>query len=91
MPTTRDTAPLIGDRSIETTWSLIAFTYPWSLAGVPAISIPIGFDRNGLPIGCQLVAALGQEELLLHLASAYQQVTDWHRRRPRSPAGDPAT
>jgi aspartyl-tRNA(Asn)/glutamyl-tRNA(Gln) amidotransferase subunit A len=87
-PTTRDTAPVIGDRSIETTWTLIAFTYPWSLAGVPVISMPVGFDHRGLPIGCQLIAAWGQEELLLSVVSAYQQVTDWHRQRPpRTGAG----
>jgi aspartyl-tRNA(Asn)/glutamyl-tRNA(Gln) amidotransferase subunit A len=86
--TTRDTAPVIGDRSIETTWTLIAFTYPWSLAGVPVVSMPVGFDHHGLPVGCQLIAAWGQEELLLSVVSAYQQVTDWHRRRPPGPGSE---
>jgi aspartyl-tRNA(Asn)/glutamyl-tRNA(Gln) amidotransferase subunit A len=89
-PTTRDTAPVIGDRSIETTWTLIAFTYPWSLAGVPVVSMPVGFDHRGLPVGCQLIAAWGQEELLLSVGSAFQRVTDWHRRRPPGLVPEPA-
>ncbi len=48
------------------------FTLPFSFAGLPAISIPCGLDRAGLPVGMQLVADRLQEPLLLRLASAYQ-------------------
>jgi aspartyl-tRNA(Asn)/glutamyl-tRNA(Gln) amidotransferase subunit A len=58
------------------------FTLPANLAGVPGISFPAGFDSAGLPIGLQLMAASFQEERLLQAAHAYQQVTDWHTRRP---------
>jgi aspartyl-tRNA(Asn)/glutamyl-tRNA(Gln) amidotransferase subunit A len=58
------------------------FTYPFNLAGFPALSIPGGFDRSGLPIGLQLAAQPWQEGLLLRVGHAYQSATDWHNRRP---------
>jgi len=81
-PTTRITAPVIGGPSIEVTWQLMALTYPWSFAGVPAISVPVGLSPDGLPVGVQLAAAWGREELLLGIASVYQEATSWHRQRP---------
>ena len=57
-------------------------TYPFNLSGIPAMSIPCGFDRHGLPIGLQLAAAPWQEALLLRVAHQYQQATDWHRGGP---------
>lgn len=58
------------------------FTLPANLAGVPGISFPVGFDALGLPIGMQLQARPLGEDLLLRSAHAFQQVTDWHLRRP---------
>jgi aspartyl-tRNA(Asn)/glutamyl-tRNA(Gln) amidotransferase subunit A len=58
------------------------FTLPANLAGVPGISFPVGFDSKGLPIGMQLMAPPLGEARLLQSAHAYQQVTDWHTRRP---------
>ncbi len=58
------------------------FTLPANLAGVPGLAFPVGFDSNGLPVGMQLMGAHFQEELLFQIAQAYQQVTDWHTRRP---------
>jgi aspartyl-tRNA(Asn)/glutamyl-tRNA(Gln) amidotransferase subunit A len=55
---------------------------PLNLAGLPAISIPCGFSRSGLPIGLQLVAPAWGEELLLAVAAAYENATEWHKRRP---------
>lgn len=52
-----------------------------NLAGVPAISIPAGFSK-GLPVGLQLTAAAFGEARLLAAAHQFQQVTDWHQRRP---------
>ena len=57
------------------------FTVPASLAGLPALSIPCGFD-TGLPVGMQLIAPHFGEGLLLDVAEAYQQETDWHLRTP---------
>lgn len=57
------------------------FTTPASLAGQPSLSIPCGFDR-GLPLGMQLIGPHFSDALLLQVAHAYQQMTDWHRQRP---------
>jgi len=58
------------------------FTLPASLAGVPGISFPVGFDGQGLPIGMQLLAPHFHENVLLRVTYEYQQVTDWHKRNP---------
>ncbi len=73
-------------RSYDTGQLSTRCTYPFNLCGFPAMSVPCGFDRQGLPIGLQLAAAPWQEALLLRVANQYQQVTDWHRRRPPTPA-----
>lgn len=59
------------------------FTLPASLAGIPGLSLPAGFDQQGLPVGLQLLAPAFQEARLLRVAHAYQQLTDWHTRRPK--------
>ena len=48
----------------------------------PALTVPCGFDAEGLPIGIQLVGRHWAEGTLLAAAHAYQEATDWHRRRP---------
>jgi aspartyl-tRNA(Asn)/glutamyl-tRNA(Gln) amidotransferase subunit A len=58
------------------------FTVPASLAGLPALSIPCGFDDSGLPVGMQLMGSYFSEALLLGVAHRYQQGTDWHLRVP---------
>ncbi|HEX7974757.1 MAG TPA: Asp-tRNA(Asn)/Glu-tRNA(Gln) amidotransferase subunit GatA [Anaerolineales bacterium] len=63
------------------------FTLPANLAGVPGLAFPVGFDRHGLPVGMQLMGPHFREDLLLRLTHAYQQVTDWHTRRPNLTAG----
>jgi aspartyl-tRNA(Asn)/glutamyl-tRNA(Gln) amidotransferase subunit A len=61
---------------------LSRFTWLWPAAGVPALSVPCGFDALGLPIGMQLAGPRWSEPLLLRVGHAYQSVTDWHGRRP---------
>jgi aspartyl-tRNA(Asn)/glutamyl-tRNA(Gln) amidotransferase subunit A len=56
-------------------------TLPINIAGVPAISIPAGFT-DGLPIGMQIIGKPFGEENILKIAHAYQQATDWHKRKP---------
>ena len=56
-------------------------TLPINIAGVPAISIPAGFS-DGLPVGMQIIGKPFSEETLLKIAYAYQQATEWHKRRP---------
>lgn len=58
------------------------FTISVNLAGVPGISIPCGFTSNNLPIGLQLIGKDFDEEAILKVAYAYEQSTDWHKRKP---------
>jgi aspartyl-tRNA(Asn)/glutamyl-tRNA(Gln) amidotransferase subunit A len=58
------------------------YTVPANLAGVPGISVPCGFSE-GLPIGMQILGRHFDEATLLRVAHAYQQATDWHKRRPQ--------
>jgi aspartyl-tRNA(Asn)/glutamyl-tRNA(Gln) amidotransferase subunit A len=58
------------------------FTCPANLTGIPAISLPCGFTKTGLPIGFQLMAGHLQEGLLLQASHAYQTETDWHEKHP---------
>jgi aspartyl-tRNA(Asn)/glutamyl-tRNA(Gln) amidotransferase subunit A len=57
-------------------------TLPINIAGIPAISIPAGFADN-LPIGMQILGKPFSEEILLRIAFAYEQATDWHKRKPK--------
>ena len=58
------------------------FTISANLSGIPALSVPCGFSVDGLPIGMQLLAAPFKEDVLLRVAYAYEQATDWHLRKP---------
>ncbi|PZX37227.1 aspartyl-tRNA(Asn)/glutamyl-tRNA(Gln) amidotransferase subunit A [Roseinatronobacter thiooxidans] len=62
--------------------ALTRFTRSLNFLGLPAISIPAGFTRNGLPAGFQLAARPFHEATLLRAADAYQRDTDWHRKTP---------
>lgn len=83
LPTTPTTAPLRdGEDAVAAAARLTAYTSPFNLTGLPAISIPCGFDTSGLPIGLQLVARPWAEARLLRIARAYERATRWHERRP---------
>jgi len=56
-------------------------TLPINIAGVPAISVPAGF-ADGLPVGMQIIGKPFDEETILRIAFAYEQATDWHKKRP---------
>jgi aspartyl-tRNA(Asn)/glutamyl-tRNA(Gln) amidotransferase subunit A len=58
------------------------FTLPANLAGVPAISFPVGFDGGSMPIGMQLMGRHFEEDRLLTTVHAYQNASDWHLKRP---------
>ena len=88
-PTVPVTAHKIGDTKVEvgdTTMGLVAaltqHTRAFNLNGFPAITVPCGFSSDGLPIGLQLGGRPFDEATVLQAAQAYQQATEWHRRRP---------
>jgi aspartyl-tRNA(Asn)/glutamyl-tRNA(Gln) amidotransferase subunit A len=58
------------------------FTLPGSLAGLPGMSLPVGFGEGGMPVGMQLLGNYFQEARLLNAAHRFQQATDWHARKP---------
>ncbi len=58
------------------------YTISVNLAGIPAISVPCGFNSEGLPIGLQIIGKAFDEETILRVAHHYEQLTDWHKRRP---------
>jgi aspartyl-tRNA(Asn)/glutamyl-tRNA(Gln) amidotransferase subunit A len=62
---------------------LLRNTHPFNVWGLPAISIPCGFTRSGLPIGLQISGPHWGEEQVLRLAHAFEQATEWHDRRPQ--------
>ena len=76
-------APLIAESDpLAMTGLLAHFTSVWVLAGTPAMVVPTGFV-DGLPVAMQLIGRPFEEATLLRAAHAYQQVTDWHLRRPQ--------
>jgi len=89
LPTTPITAPLIEDNestppeyAVEQARRLTRFTAPFNLTGLPAISIPCGFSKEGLPIGLQIVTKAWNETGVLRAAQAYERETNWGTRRP---------
>ena len=58
-------------------------TIPVNLAGLPSLSVPCGFDSQGLPIGLQMIGNVLEEAQLLQIAHAYEQSTPWHQRSPQ--------
>jgi aspartyl-tRNA(Asn)/glutamyl-tRNA(Gln) amidotransferase subunit A len=63
--------------------AIMQFTGVPSLAGLPALSVPVGFDGDGLPVGMQVIGRPFDEATLFRLGHAYQSATDWHTRAPR--------
>jgi aspartyl-tRNA(Asn)/glutamyl-tRNA(Gln) amidotransferase subunit A len=84
-PTAPTAAFKIGEKSADPLQMYLSdiFTISVNLAGIPGISIPCGFTKNNLPIGLQLLGRHFDEESILHASFAYEQATDWHKRRAR--------
>jgi len=74
----------LGDKSDDPVASYLAdiFTLPGSLAGLPGMSIPVGFGAGHMPVGMQLIGNYLQEAKLLNVAHRFQQATDWHAAKP---------
>ena len=82
-PTTPIAAPTIeGHDAVEQAGRLTRFTAPFNLAGLPALSLPCGFTKEGLPIGLQVISRAWGEFKVLNAGYAYEQATEWHTRRP---------
>ncbi|HUT83078.1 MAG TPA: Asp-tRNA(Asn)/Glu-tRNA(Gln) amidotransferase subunit GatA [Thermodesulfobacteriota bacterium] len=84
-PTAPTPAFKLGEKTTEPLQMYLSdiFTIPCNLAGLPGISIPCAFSREGLPIGLQLLAPSFQEEKLIHGAYAFEQATEFHLKRPK--------
>jgi aspartyl-tRNA(Asn)/glutamyl-tRNA(Gln) amidotransferase subunit A len=83
-PTAPTPAFKIGERTADPLQMYLSdiFTVPINLAGVPGISVPCGFTSAGLPIGLQIIGKPFDEETILRMAYAFEQNTDYHRRKP---------
>jgi aspartyl-tRNA(Asn)/glutamyl-tRNA(Gln) amidotransferase subunit A len=72
----------IDGRAVDRHLGWSPFTWPINLAGLPAASVPCGFDSNGLPIGLQVIAPWLEEALIFRLAGAFEQAHPWAARWP---------
>jgi aspartyl-tRNA(Asn)/glutamyl-tRNA(Gln) amidotransferase subunit A len=88
-PATPVPAPLLGQKMLSfdgeeepVRAALLRLCRPANLAGLPAISVPCGFTRDGLPVGLQIIGPRKGEEIVLRLALAYEQAHDWHTWHP---------
>ncbi|BAS57230.1 putative amidase [Leptolyngbya boryana NIES-2135] len=84
-PTAPTTAFKLGDKSQDplSMYLIDLMTIPVNLAGLPGMSVPCGFDSQGLPIGLQIVGNVLREDQVFQVAYAYEQATDWHTRVPK--------
>jgi len=83
-PTTPEVAFKMGEKTDDPLKMYLSdiFTISLNMAGVPGISLPCGFTKAGLPVGLQIIGKHFDEESVLKVADAYEQTTEWHKRRP---------
>ena len=83
-PTTPTPAFKMGEKSGNPLQMYLSdiFTISVNLAGLPAIALPCGLSKGGLPIGMQLIGRAFEEETILRAANAYEQATQWHLKKP---------
>jgi aspartyl-tRNA(Asn)/glutamyl-tRNA(Gln) amidotransferase subunit A len=84
-PTSPTTAFKIGAKTDDPVAMYLSdiYTISVNLAGLPGMSLPAGFDPNGLPVGLQMIGKYFDEARMLNIAHQYQQATDWHARVPK--------
>ena len=83
LPTIPIPAPLIENTSaIQAARQLTRLTSPFNLTGLPALSVPCGFTKTGLPVGLQIVSKQWGEAMILQAGHAFEQATEWWRRHP---------
>jgi aspartyl-tRNA(Asn)/glutamyl-tRNA(Gln) amidotransferase subunit A len=79
---------LESDSPLQATEQNLAFTYLWGIGGLPAMTLPAGYDDAGFPVGVQLVARRGADGVLCALGTRFQGLTDWHTHRSTDPRPD---
>ena len=84
-PTSPTSAFKIGEKATDPLQMYLSdiYTISVNLAGIPAISIPCGFTRQGLPVGLQIMAKPFNEEMLFKVAHAFERNTEWHKLKPK--------
>ena len=84
MPVSPTTAFKMGEKIDDplTMYLSDIYTIAANLAGIPAISVPCGLDRNNLPIGLQILTPAFSEDKLLRIARMFEAQTNWHKKKP---------
>ena len=84
-PTSSTTAFKVGEKTDDPLSMYLSdlMTIPVNLAGLPALSLPCGFDKQGLPIGIQLMSNVLREDLLFEVAHVYEQSNNWYKLQPQ--------
>ena len=84
-PTSSTTAFKVGEKTDDPLSMYLSdlMTIPVNLAGLPALSLPCGFDKQGLPIGIQLISNVLREDLLFEVAHVYEQSNNWYKLQPQ--------
>jgi aspartyl-tRNA(Asn)/glutamyl-tRNA(Gln) amidotransferase subunit A len=84
-PTAPATAFKTGEKTADPISMYLSdlMTIPVNLAGLPGLSLPCGFDSQGLPIGLQIIGNVLREDNVFQVAHAYEQATEWHQRSPQ--------
>ncbi|MFM7444889.1 MAG: amidase family protein, partial [Tabrizicola sp.] len=78
----------INGQPMDTYHRWIEVVVPASLIGLPALSVPVGFGPDGLPMGMQIIGRSGDDAGVLAIGQAYHRATEWPQRRPPLVAGD---
>jgi aspartyl-tRNA(Asn)/glutamyl-tRNA(Gln) amidotransferase subunit A len=84
-PTAPTTAFKTGDKTTDplSMYLIDLMTIPVNLAGLPGMSVPCGFDSQGLPIGLQIIGNVLREDQVFQVGYAYEQATNWHMQTPK--------
>ncbi len=85
IPVTPTPPPKLGELMADPLQNMLmdVYTTTQNPVGVPALAVPCGFTKTGLPIGMQLVSKMFSESLLFQLGHIYQQHTNWHTQKPK--------